>query len=327
MIPAREPIRVTVAIATFRRNEHLTELIPLLRAQGGELGADGRYVVRVLIIDNDPQGGAREVVATLAASGEAALGCPVVYCHEPTPGLTAVRNRALAESPDQRLVAFMDDDGRPAAGWLAGLVSTWADTGAEAVAGRVLEEYESEPSRWIRAGGFFTRRSLTTGTVVAAAPAGNLLLDLDAVRAHGLRFDPRFGLTGGEDTLFTTQLTAAGGRIVWCEQAAVVDLVPTDRMTPRWVLARAWSHGNTAALVRRAMAGSTRQALAGRVSCAAGGIVRVVVGGARAAIGFVLRSPHHQARGLRVASRGAGLAAGALGHVVREYERAPEAVR
>ena len=37
MIPAREPIRVTVAIATFRRNEHLTELIPLLRAQGGEL--------------------------------------------------------------------------------------------------------------------------------------------------------------------------------------------------------------------------------------------------------------------------------------------------
>ena len=40
MIPAREPIRVTVAIATFRRNEHLTELIPLLRAQGGELGAD-----------------------------------------------------------------------------------------------------------------------------------------------------------------------------------------------------------------------------------------------------------------------------------------------
>lgn len=325
MTAAREPIRVTVAIATFRRNEHLAELIPLLRAQGGELAADGRYVVRVLIVDNDPQAGAREVVAALGTGSP--TGCPVVYCHEPTPGLTAVRNRALTESRDQRLIAFMDDDGRPAPGWLAGLVSTWAESGAEAVAGRVLEQYESEPSRWIRAGGFFTRRSLATGTVVAAAPAGNLLLDLDAVRARDLRFDPRFGLTGGEDTLFTTQLTASGGRIVWCEQAAVVDLVPTDRMTPRWVLARAWSHGNTAALVRRATAGSTGQALAGRLTCAAGGMARVVLGAARAALGVLLRSPRHQARGLRVASRGAGLAAGALGHVVREYERAPEAVR
>lgn len=308
------PIRVTAAIPTFRRNDHLVELIPLLVAQLDELTAAGDYDARVLIVDNDPAGGAGELVR--------GMGIPRVdYVHEERPGLAAVRNRALDESGSSRLLAFMDDDGRPADGWLVRLVQTWAPEHPAAVAGRVLERYETTPDPWIVAGEFFRRRSLPTGTVVPVAPAGNLLLDLEQVRRLGIRFDERFGLSGGEDTLLTRQLTAGGGRIVWCDESQVVDLVPTDRINRKWVLHRAWSHGNTAALVDLAMAPTRGAALRVRASALVGGLARMAGGGARYLGGLVTRSARHQARGLRTAFRGAGMLSGSVGAVVQEYAR------
>ncbi len=169
-------VDVTVAIPTFHRNDDLLELVPMLLAQAEEESATGAYAVHVLIIDNDPAGGAEDTVRTLA--GDRGAGA-LRYVHEQEPGLAAVRNRALDESATSRLLACMDDDGRPAADWLGALLRTWAATGAAAVAGRVLEHYESTPDPWIVQGGFFRRRSLPTLTEVEIAPAGNLLLDLD----------------------------------------------------------------------------------------------------------------------------------------------------
>lgn len=306
-----ETSTVTIAVATFRRNHQLAELIPELLLQVGDVARElPQVAAEVLIVDNDPDGGAASVVE--------AQRCPALrYAHEPAPGLSAVRNRAIDECADRRLLAFMDDDGRPKPGWLRHLVALQMRTGAAAVAGRVLEEYERPPEPWIIAGRFFRRRSLTTGTEVQAAPAGNLLIDLDVLRRLGLRFDPRFGTTGGEDTMLTRQLTAAGGRIVWCEEAAVVDQVPADRMDRRWVLRRAWSHGNTGALVELALAPGTVT----RARTLVAGALRVVAGSLRWCLGELVRSPTHQARGLRAAARGAGMVAGSVGSVYEEYRR------
>lgn len=300
---------VTVAVATFRRNEHLAELLPLLVAQVDDVpGAD------VLIVDNDPSGGACPVVATVTDPR-------VRYVHEPRPGLTAVRNRVLDECSSRDAVAFMDDDERPEPRWLSLMVRTWAATGADAVAGRVLERYEIEPDPWIEAGGFFRRRSLETGTLVAAAPTSNLLLDLGSLRRRGLRFDERFGLTGGEDTHLTSRLVREGGRIAWCDEGRVTDLVPAARMTRTWVLDRARSHGNTTTLVDLALAGGPAAALAVRVKALVGGAGRWGVGHAMAASGRLRRSRRLDARGRRMAHRGVGMMTAALGHRVVEYAR------
>lgn len=276
--------------------------------------SDGEITTRVLVVDNDPAASARDAVASLGAPD-------VDYVVEPTPGIAAARNRALDESAEDDLLVFIDDDERPQPNWLASLVDTWKTYRSAAVAGRVVPVFAGEVDPWIADGRFFIRRSLTTGTVLRAAAAGNLLLDVAQLRSLGVRFDPRLGLGGGEDTLLTRQIVARGGTIVWCGESHAEDLVPVERATRRWVLKRAWSHGNTTAVVDLILATGRRDRTVVRVRSVLGGVARILAGGARAAFGTVIRSNVHSARGLRAAFRGAGMAAAGLGIAYKEYAR------
>ncbi len=305
-------VRVTVAVPTFRRPGDLRTALPLLLAQARAVA--GPHVADVLVVDNDPDGSGAAVVAELGAPD-------LRYVAEPTPGIAAVRNRAVDEAAGSRLLAFIDDDERPMAGWLDALLATWAATGAAAVSGRVVADYAGELDPWIRAGDFFVRRSLPTGTPIDVAATGNLLLDLDQVRGLGVRFSSVLGLAGGEDSLFSRTLARAGGRMVWCDESVAVDRVPPERMTRSWVLTRAWSHGNAAVLTELRLAGGTRSRAAQRLAGLARGLLRVAGGAARWGWGALSRSDRHRARGLRALCRGAGMAGAACGVVFQEYAR------
>ena len=347
--------RLTIAIPTFRRPEDLTRAVGGVLEQAGELvdglsaeacdpegdaaGATdtdrtaGETVsdVEVLVIDNDAQGSGRE--AALAAAAAAGVpvrtpseervepgGVSVRYVVEERPGVAAVRNRALDETTERDLLIFIDDDEDPEPGWLAALVGMWATTGCQAVAGPVIPVYEVEPEEWVRQGEFFVRRSWPTGTIRPVAASNCLLLDLRFVRRAGLRFDEAFGATGGEDTLFTRQLCAAGGVIRWCDEARVRDHVPASRLTRPWILRRQRSHAATSVRVELALAGGGAQP-AIRARAAAGGLVRIVVGGLRTAGGTLIGNPRHAAKGARLLARGRGiLAASTGGGVHREYD-------
>jgi len=216
---------------------------------------------------------------------------------------------------------FIDDDERPTEDWLAPLVETWALTRAAAVMGRVVSVFASPLDPWIAAGEFFRRRRMPTGTEIAVGAAGNLLLDLAQVRRLGVRFDERLALGAGEDSLFTSQLVRAGGRMVWCDESVATDQVPAERMTRQWVLQRARSHGSTQTVVAVLLARSPLRERAIRAQATVGGTVRVLAGGARFMAGRLVGSPRHQARGLRTLHRGLGIAAAAVGVVVQEYAR------
>jgi hypothetical protein len=313
--PAAVPtaaVPVTVAVPTFRRPARLAALLPLLLEEAR--GTGDRPAAEVLVVDNDPAGSAAPVVAALAGPG-------LRYVAEPAPGIAAVRNRALDEAAGSRVLAFIDDDERPAPGWLDALLATWAGTGAAAVAGRVVVETAGPLDPWIDAGGFFARRRLPTGTAVPVAATSNLLLDLAQVRALGVRFPADLALGGGEDNLFTRRLTRAGGLLVWCDESVVVDQVPRERMTRPWVLTRAWSHGNAAVLTDLRLAAGLRARAAVRLRGAARGLLRVAGGAARWAWGALAQSDRHRARGLRAVCRGAGMAGAACGVVFQEYAR------
>jgi hypothetical protein len=302
-------LRVVVAMLTYRRPDDLAAAVPAVLAQA----ADETDDVRLLVVDNDPDGSARAFVEASGAD----------YLHEPHPGIAAARNAALRAADDADVLVFVDDDERPREGWLSALLATYRDAGVGAcVVGPVVSAYEVPLDDWVVAGRFFDRRRLTTGTRVTVAATNNLLLDVAAVRAAGVRFDEAFGLSGGSDTLFTRRLAQAGVPMVWCDEAVVTDVVPAARTTRAWVLHRATRSGNSASRCAVALAGSGTGRAVVRARCVLAGSVRVALGGARAVVGRVAGSAAHEARGLRTVARGRGMVSGALGRVVFDYARA-----
>ena len=321
MEPVEDPQgpRVVIAVLTYKRPADLATVLPMLVAQATDAAALAR--VRVLVVDNDPAGSARSTVEAFAADTPGAGDTKVEYRNETTPGIAAARNAALAAAAADDVLVFIDDDERPTGRWLVELLTTYRTYGSAAVAGPVISEYEIEPDAWIAAGDFFRRRRLPTGTVLEVAATNNLLLDLRVTRRLGLRFDPGLGLSGGSDTAFTRSLTRAGELMVWCDEAVVTDRVPTARMTRRWVLNRAWRMGNSSTVVDVRLAGGARSRLAARGQGCAKGVPRALGGAARFGVGLVTRSTEQRSRGLRTAARGAGMVAGAFGHVYQEYGR------
>ena len=305
---------ITLSVLTFRRPEDLRAVLPMLVAQAREVATPAEPV-EVLVVDNDPEGSGRVVLDELAS--------PLVrYVVESIPGIAAARNRALEEGLASSALVFVDDDERPHPGWLRALVDTWTRTGAVAVSGAVVSDFAADLDPWVREGGFFERRRLATDTPISIAATNNLLLDMAAIRATGLRFDTEFGLSGGSDTLFTRRLAATGALMVWCDEAVVTDHVPASRMSRDWVLRRSFRYGNSGSRVELSLADSVAERWTARARCVARGLPRVVVGGARWLLGTMTGSARNRARGLRTAVRGAGVLVGASGYVYQEYGRA-----
>ena len=233
-------MHLTIAMLTYRRNDYLAQVIPELLAQADDV-SDAQTTASVLIVDNDPQAGARAVVeaARAALAGEqpeaseptgradtatADATSRLVYVHEPEPGIVAGRNRALSQARGSDVLVFIDDDEIPSPGWLKALVSTWRDQGCAAVTGPTPPTFEVDPSPWVTASGAFDSWEAADGAQVRSADTGNLLLDLAVVEGLGLRFDPRYGLTGGEGGLAPGAL----GVVVDDEDLDVAD-APTGR--------------------------------------------------------------------------------------------------
>ncbi|MEF2977728.1 glycosyltransferase family 2 protein [Subtercola sp. YIM 133946] len=315
-------VSLTIAVLTFNRPADIAEVLPLLLDQAASVR--DRADARVLVIDNEPNASARGVVQNAAEAASAARRAPgivVHYVHEPIAGITAARNRALDESRDSDLLVFIDDDERPSEAWLASMLDLQARTGCAAVAGPVASEFEVQPSAFIAAGRFFVRVGHATGDSLDVAATNNLLLDLRQIRAFGLSFDAGLGVSGGEDTLFTRQIVAHGGQMLWSNEARVVDVVPRARLTRRWVVRRAFSSGNSWSLTSLMLAEAGSERWLVRLRLTVRGLIRAAGGLARIVAGLLTNRLDFRARGLRTLARGAGMVGGAWGYTYREYRR------
>ena len=319
---ARSSLRVVIAVLTYKRPSDLAAALPLLVAQA-HLAQEEHALARsrVLVVDNDPRGSADATVDSYRLSAGSTDATLVDYVNETTPGIAAARNRALEAAADDDILVFIDDDERPTDRWLVELIRTHRDHDSTGVAGPVVSEYEVPPSAWIAAGRFFDRRRHETGSTLEVAATNNLLLDLHEIRRMRLTFDVSLGLTGGSDTLFTRSIVTAGGRLTWCDEAVVIDVVPESRLTREWVLRRALRSGNSWSLTSLMLTGGGVPRLRRRLQLTATGAVRIGGGSAQWLAGFLTRSMRRRARGQRTAARGVGMAAGAWGYVYREYKR------
>lgn len=304
-------VTAVVALATFRRPDCLARILPQLVRQVEAAAVTGH----VLVVDNDPDGGAAGQVRGISSS-------TVRYVHEPRPGIAAARNRALAESSAADVVIFIDDDEEPSPGWLETLMRHWLDWRCAAVTGPVVATFDGgRPDPWVLASGVFDRRSRPTGESRPGAASNNLLLDVARLRDLDLRFDDRYGLTGGSDTRLTHELVARGGVIRWVDEAEVVDHIPAARATRSWVLRRTFRTSNDWSRVALDLAEGRPARVRQRLELTARALVRVLRGMRHWMLGALSRDLSGRARGLVEIVESTGMALGAFGYVASEYHR------
>jgi glycosyltransferase involved in cell wall biosynthesis len=119
---ARQPLSCSVIVATIGRPDELALCLEAIAKQD--------YAsFDVIVIDNSRTGD-KETAAVAARFGAR-------YVWERQPGLSRARNRgALVSGAD--IIAYLDDDSIPEAGWLAGMMREFDDPQVMAVGGRTM---------------------------------------------------------------------------------------------------------------------------------------------------------------------------------------------
>lgn len=308
-------MRVAICVATFCRPQGLARL--LAAAAAVEAPVSPPFDLVVVIVDNSPHGEARGQITRAAMD----FPWPLHYVSEPRRGITFARNAALEEATalDCDFVAFIDDDEVPGPRWLEALLVVQRRSGAAAVVGAVRPVFPAGTPSWLISGRFYEMPDFADGAEVADAYTGNVLIDLQRLAALGLRFDHRYALTGGEDTMLFRDLRDAGGRIVYAADAVVYETVPETRTRLRWLLRRWYRTGNVeAALYLR---GRRRSAWRRPVNVVRG-LLRIAAGGGLflanlLVLGFGRK--HRIVRPLYTFCRGCGILASSLGWNYSEY--------
>ncbi len=228
------PMHVSVCICTYRRPQLLARLLDALGGQE----THGAFTYSIVVVDNDATRSSEAVVAAFAHSRALA----VRYEVEPRQNIARARNLAVASAAGEAL-AFIDDDECPPAGWLATLVAALHATGADGVLGPVLPRFEESPPRWVVAGKFYERPRYPTGSVIAwrQGRTGNTLLKRALFEPGVAPFNAEF-LTG-EDQDFFRRMIGRGHTFVWCEEAAVQEVVPPVRWRRTFMIRRALLRG------------------------------------------------------------------------------------
>jgi GT2 family glycosyltransferase len=234
-------VKVAVCAVTYLRPRGLARLLEglcTLRLEGAQPPE-----LEIVVVDNDPARSAEAVCDEWSDR----LPWPLRYRHEERRGVSHARNAAVAAAREAGadLMAFIDDDEVPQPGWLSELLRVQARHGADVVAGPVLPVFEGEVPDWVKRGGFFEAPRLPTGTHKRDPGAGNVLIRMAVLGNMPEPFDPRFTLTGGEDTHLFLRLAAAGAVMVWADEAVAHEWTPATRTRARWILQRVYRTANT----------------------------------------------------------------------------------
>lgn len=231
---------VAVAVCTNRPPDAVAEALDALRAQ---VGRDNLALVTSGL-------GAADVAAHRAVFDGPLLA-------EPRPGLSHARNRALAWRPEG-VVAFVDDDAVVCDGWYPALRSAWAGAADDVacIGGPIRPRYAVPPPAWLSDPILPALTLLDLGPEpldldpsVTTVYGANVSFRSAALRAAG-GFDPAFGHSAGrvffsEEDEAQRALARLGYRVRYEPGAAVLHVIPAERLTRRSFLRRRFAYGAT----------------------------------------------------------------------------------
>jgi glycosyltransferase involved in cell wall biosynthesis len=226
---------ISVCICTYKRAELLGRVIEEL----GKQETKGFFSYSIVVADNDAGESGREIVRRLALTSP----IQITYCVEPQQNIALARNRVIRNATGDWL-AFIDDDEFPVKDWLLSLFDACQKYQVDGVLGPVIPHFEQEPPRWIIKGKFYERPGHKTGFIIdwTEGRTGNLLIKRSLLKGDHEPFRSEFG-SGGEDRDFFRRMIRSGHRFVWCNEAAVYEVVPRIRWKRSFMLRRALLRG------------------------------------------------------------------------------------
>jgi len=162
-----------------------------------------------------------------------------------------VRNSILNHATSSDAVIFLDDDQVVGSQWFVEMLKMHRRFPRDVLAGPVIYRLPPATPEWVVRGGHYIAREAADASLIDITGTGNSLLPSSLLRTLGNpRFDPEFGLVGGEDTEYFARILSAGGAIRWCAYATVFEDVPGDRVTYKSLSSRYLSVGYSNALIR-----------------------------------------------------------------------------
>ena len=278
----RSLTRITVAAATRQRPRMLADLLQSLQGLDVPQGAELSFV----FVEND----VILSISSLVDDFHKRTGWPARAVHEPRQGISYSRNAIIDAATEDGAdwLAFIDDDEHVRHDWLRLLWAGAKDANAQLAGGPVVpvapamgcSENETEVlSYYERAAKVSNMRkevAMTSGRRFDIG-AGNWIADLSAINAGNLRFDPDFGLSGGEDTDFSRRAYKAGLTLAWVPQAIVTEEVARARLSTAYIVERARAQTITKFQIMMAESPKTAKinALAQILSKGASGLLRI----------------------------------------------------
>jgi succinoglycan biosynthesis protein ExoM len=228
--------RISLIIPTQRRPQGLATAA---RSAFRQVGVD-LAELELVVVDNDQTPSAQAVVQALAAEAP----FPVVYVHEPEPGVANARNAAMAQARGE-FIAFLDDDEEAPEGWLAALLGAQARFDADVVFGPVrgrapkdIIQHRAYLER------FFSREGpAEAGLLDHYYGCGDSLIRRAALPDPNRPFSAIRNHIGGEDDLLFGQMKLAGARFAWAPEAWVWEDPAPGRLSLGYTIPRAFAYG------------------------------------------------------------------------------------
>lgn len=212
---------ISVCMCTYKRDT-LDKTLRSLCSQ--KLPAD--CSLEIIIVDNDVAESGREICEKYKQNQGAVA---ISYYVNGERNLSAVRNSTI-ENAKGELIAFIDDDEWAELNWITALYDAMDRYTADAVFGKVVVHYPESTPGWIAEGDMFGKDNHATGAILKKGATSNAMLKAHWVKKEGLRFDPEFGKSGGEDTDFFHRIFNAGGKLVFDNAAVVSETVEEHRL-------------------------------------------------------------------------------------------------
>lgn len=237
-------IELVVTIPTYKRPEQLTLTLQSLVNQTSDI----KFAVIVMDNHEDAEGAksAQDFMTSNELKGIVILAHDRGNCHAYNAGWKT----ALQEFKNFQYLAVIDDDEAADPDWLVELVKTAKTYKTDIVGGPQLQQFEAGAGDIWKNHPVFLPHYEESGPVPILYSSGNVLISrhvLDHMPSPHL--DPLFNFIGGGDSDFYSRCKLEGLTFAWCSTAPVLEDVPSQRATFKWVNARSLRNGSISSII------------------------------------------------------------------------------